>query len=169
MSMGSRSLPPPTHYEEIRWQRIRDAGCIACGCETHPVEIHHLLFGGLRVGHLFTIGLCCWCHRGVPREWGTVKDCQRFIGPSLFHQKREFHRAYGSDQVLLDQTNELIDFPPTQIPRRRQRTEAQTLGGNAAHSQDGTLPQRKRRGSKRGTWTARPDKCRIGWTTGGSK
>lgn len=46
---------------------------------------------------------------------------------------------------------------PPELERAR-ATEAQTLGGNATHSQDGTLPQRKRRGSKRGTHCVRPDK-----------
>lgn len=154
MSMGSRSLPPPTPEEWERWQRIKGAGQDAATGERGHVEIHHLLSpGGLRLGHRYTVGL--------------LPDTHRLV------KTREF-KAHWPNQILLDRQDNMIGWPLTTIPAKRDRrkpsntarpsksfrpaTEAQTLGGNATRSQDGTLPQRKRRGSKRGTHCQRPTK-----------
>ena len=57
--------------EEAQWMSdIVDFGCIACYLDGHPRTpgaVHHLLRGGLRMGHLFTICLCQPGHqrRGV--------------------------------------------------------------------------------------------------------
>jgi hypothetical protein len=75
-----------------------------------PGEIHHLLLGSVRAGHLYTICLCYHHHR---------KNHQPTLGPSLSGGSKEFHARYGSDQELLDYQNDLICSPRTTIQRTR--------------------------------------------------
>jgi hypothetical protein len=84
------------------------------------VEVHHLLDGGVRRGHAFTVGLCPWHHRGVihifnpPDVYERNPDENRIAkmnikyGPSLYHDAHSFHALYGSDDELLAFQNELL-------------------------------------------------------------
>lgn len=155
MSMGSRSLPPPTPEEWERWQRIKDARrCLVLG-PVEFVEIHHLLTaGGLRIGHRYTVGLSPLVHAVV--------------------KTRAFKQEWPN-QKLLDTQDAAIDWPLTLIPAKRDRrkpsntarprksfrsaTEAKTLSDEATRSSRARVQK-----SKRGTHTTKPDKCRIGWT-----
>lgn len=125
MSMGSRSLSPPTAYERARLTAIKErATCMNCQV-SDGVEIHHLLSGGLRVSHQATVGLCPWCHRGVRPAGETITSMRWLRGPSLFHHKREFYERWGNDQTLLDKQNEDIGWPLTDIGKPQRRRESQ--------------------------------------------
>lgn len=181
MSFGPSRLGKPSAEQERRWALIRESGCICCRLLNDVfcfAEIHHQTIGGKhgapRLGHDFTIGLCGWHHRGDHRFTLLGDDAMASLrGPSLAKTPRDFRRQFGTDDELLRAQNQRIGWTkepqrermrrngsPTARPSKsfRPATEAQTLGGNATHSQDGTLPQRKRRGSKRGTHCVRPDK-----------
>ena len=79
-------------------------------CDGEGSDAHHLLNGGRRRGHEFTIALCPWHHRGVPPE-GTAGciGAALVFGPSLALSSREFHIFYGSDDELLETQNRLIE------------------------------------------------------------
>ena len=118
MSMGSRSLPPPTAEEIKRWALICEKGCIVAHKHGHsfvPCEIHHLKSGNLRIGHLYTIGLSAYIHRG---EYMNLERGNAY-GVSLADGSRRFHAVYGSDQELLDYQQDLIGEPRITIPARR--------------------------------------------------
>lgn len=111
--MQSRSIKPPTKAEFRRMARLTELGCVACAQNEHnmllsPVEVHHLLDGGVRRGHAFTVGLCSWHHRGVVFVRKTVAEMTDGLGPSLYHDARSFHERYGSDEELLAYQNELL-------------------------------------------------------------
>lgn len=83
---------PPTDAEHRRFDIItREIGCIVCklqGKPYTPAEVHHLVSGGKRMGHSYTIPLCPYHHRGVGEgegstmvtksafvcDWGTEMD-----------------------------------------------------------------------------------------------
>ena len=89
-----------TKLDDRRFQRFQDIGCIACRQhgEYRQADVHHLLSGGRRRGHEFTIPLCPYHHRNV----GVG------IGPSLACGSKPFHEAFGSDEELLARTNRLL-------------------------------------------------------------
>lgn len=97
MSRGlrqGRSTGSPT-LEEQRWfDAITTCGCIFCihlGYDHDPdgyrVEQHHHLSGGIRMGHLFSVGACIWHHRGrilIP-QWSLAVHWSK-LGPNLEHR-----------------------------------------------------------------------------------
>ena len=97
------STKPPTKLEAARMRRLKELPCVACEStwilQKSPTEIHHLLSGNKRKGHMFTIPLCGWHHRGIAEG----------DGPSLAHGSKPFHAAFGSDSDLLDATNRMLN------------------------------------------------------------
>ncbi len=86
--------------EEAEWMdRIVRLGCIVCwneGRRGEPPDVHHILSGGRRMGHLFTIPLCPGHHRGgVP---GMI---------ARHPWKARFEAAYGYEIDLLAWVKEL--------------------------------------------------------------
>ncbi len=103
------STGKPTKAQERRFIEIKlDGGCVCCQMRNlgyiQP-EIHHLLSGGRRRGHYFTIGLCSWHHRGVTPTGYTNTWMRQDHGPSLAHGSKPFHEAFGSDDALLAYQN----------------------------------------------------------------
>lgn len=80
----------PTKAEAEWMDRIVECGCLACRQDFNlfvPAEVHHLLRGGHRMGHLFTIPLCPMHHRQ---------------GPFARHPwRRRFEARYGTELQLL--------------------------------------------------------------------
>jgi hypothetical protein len=101
-----RSTGKPTK-EEAEWiVAVKTHNCVACEVQSldNPwggCDAHHLLSGGRRLGHLFTIGLCPWHHRGVTIGHNPVPVWRMQFGPSLMDGSKTFHEAYGSDEDLM--------------------------------------------------------------------
>jgi hypothetical protein len=88
---------------ERRWlDAICQLGCIVCFLFLKlfsPAEPHHMLSGGRRRGHLFTIPLCPAHHRfGLDDARATSRDQCR----------RRFEERYGTEETLLTKTRELV-------------------------------------------------------------
>lgn len=99
----------PTVAERHRMNRFRDVGCVACykrGIYMEP-DVHHLLSGGRRRGHRFTIPLCPGHHRAV-FPYG-YKDFREVHGPSMAKEPRAFRAEFGTDEELLKLTDELLE------------------------------------------------------------
>lgn len=112
MSFGGK---PRTKAEQARFDRIKSGPCMACiqrGIDQTGqgiVEVHHLLSGGRRRGHMFTIGLCAWSHRAYVWHDGiTHAYCRKVYGPSLAEGSRPFHNEFGSDDYLLQLQEEFL-------------------------------------------------------------
>jgi len=96
--------------DEAKWiGATKRNGCLCCmamGFEHDPdgplVEAHHLLRGGIRLGHFWTVGLCAWHHRGrlIVVGWDHAKHRER-LGPALEEGSEPFHERFGSDEELL--------------------------------------------------------------------
>lgn len=109
------STKKPTKAEEARLKAIRAMPCLACEKERvqQPLrtEAHHLVDKGTRAhsgGHMATIPLCIWHHRGEPVEYMTKKEMHQIYGPSLALHKREFKACYGTERELLAETDERL-------------------------------------------------------------
>ena len=160
MSFNSKSLPPPTAEERARWEAIKFEGyCTNCR-HGGPVEIHHLLSGGLRVSHLATVGLCAWCHRGIKPVGETITSMRWLRGPSLYHHKREFYERWGSDQNLLDMQNGDIGWPRTIIGKPQRRRPSPTAKPVKRLATDATMTTTHRDFSGAGnTKRKQPSRC----------
>lgn len=74
---------------------IVEHGCIACrmdGHEPRPTAVHHMLRGGQRIGHLFTLPLC---------DPGHHKNGEQFGFISRHPSKARFEQRYGTEAELL--------------------------------------------------------------------
>ena len=82
--------------EERRWMDwIVRRGCIACWLDSlppRPTAVHHILRGGVRMGHLFTLGLCDPGHHQSGQSLGMV---------SRHPWKAQFEARYGTEMQLL--------------------------------------------------------------------
>jgi len=102
---------------EAAWIRtVKEAGCICCyerGYKRDPdgplAEAHHLLSGGIRIGHGSSVGLCAWHHRGelIVSAW-TRSTHEKMLGPSLARGSVPFHAVFGDDEELMRKQNQLI-------------------------------------------------------------
>lgn len=116
----TRSTGKPTNAQAWRLVTIKKLGCICCMLNMQmwmPVpsrgacEAHHLLSGGLRRGHDFTIGLCAWHHRAVPIMQPPIGVTMgvHIYGPTVATGSKPFHAMYGTDDELLAFQNALLD------------------------------------------------------------
>lgn len=92
--------------DESRWMNAIVAyGCIAChldGMAPRPTAVHHILRGGVRMGHRFTLGLCDPGHHQGGQEQGLV---------SRHPWKARFEAKYGTELELLELTRARLPVP----------------------------------------------------------
>lgn len=103
-----------TQADKARFRAFQDIGCVACrklGRFSHA-DVHHLLSGGRRRGHRFTIPLCPWHHRGEEAVYVPVREMEKLSGPSLARTPRKFRERFGTDEELLKYTDALIEAGP---------------------------------------------------------
>lgn len=110
MSFGGKAR---TKAEQLRFDAIKAGPCLACeqrGLRSTCPEIHHLLSGGRRIGHLATVGLCQWHHRAVIWHEGVTHEYfRRVYGPSLAEGSKPFRHEFGNDEFLLEMQNRILD------------------------------------------------------------
>lgn len=108
------STGTPTKAEKARMDKMKEMGqCVACyqrGIHGWGyVELHHLLSGNKRIGHLATVSLCIYHHRGLFESGGgSLADAKAVYGPSLAHGSKPFRAEFGTDKELLDLQNALL-------------------------------------------------------------
>jgi hypothetical protein len=74
-------------------------------------EAHHICDNGYRKhsgGHMATIPLCSFHHRGELVYPLSSREMRQLYGPSLALSKRVFVALYGSELFLLEKINEII-------------------------------------------------------------
>lgn len=106
------STGKPTKAEASRMDAIKQGPCVAChqrGVASWCPEVHHLLSGGRRIGHMATVGLCAWHHRAVIFSHWTGAEMRAHYGPSLNEGSKPFHQEFGSDAVLLGYQDALLE------------------------------------------------------------
>lgn len=82
----------PTIAEATWMSQIQRLGCVACRKDGRysEAEIHHIVSGNKRMGHLFTLPLCPNHHRLGGEE-----------APAVHPWKKRFEAKYGSQLELL--------------------------------------------------------------------
>lgn len=110
------STTKPTKAEQLRLDRIHAMPCAACIQNTlpqpFPTEAHHLVDKGYRIhsgGHMATIPLCGWHHRGDQIYPLTQREMFQLYGPSLATRKRDFVAQFGNERELLELTNQRLE------------------------------------------------------------
>lgn len=69
------------------------------------VTYQHCKSGNMRIGHLDGYGCCMWHHFGTQQLHAlgmSKEEAYARWGPSLFHQGREFHNTFGTEQELVE-------------------------------------------------------------------
>ncbi|WP_158597913.1 Ref family recombination enhancement nuclease [Noviherbaspirillum saxi] len=92
--LRSRKVPPT--LEEREWMSfVASFGCVVCWLQKKvksPCAVHHIVEGGQRKGHMWTIGLCDpGHHQGAPT--GSEKI-------SRHPWKKRFEAEYGTEYEL---------------------------------------------------------------------
>jgi hypothetical protein len=112
------STVKPTKAEQARLDALHAMPCLACEFEGNMLaqpmrtEAHHLVDKGTREhsgGHMATIPLCGWHHRGELPYRMSSAGMRALYGPSLAREKRDFVVAYGSERELLAITNARLE------------------------------------------------------------
>jgi hypothetical protein len=84
-------------------ERVSSLGCIICG-NSYRSCVHHIIDGGRRKGHYYTIPLCFEHHQ-------SGYDNRRFTSRHSTHGKggkAAFEKRYGTEQYLLAKTYKLL-------------------------------------------------------------
>ena len=102
--------------EQARFDAMKELGlCVACyqrGIKGKQyIQIHHLLSGNKRIGHMATVSLCLWHHLGQYQSGhGHDNDSMtKDIGASLAHGSKPFRAEFGTDKELLLIQNILLE------------------------------------------------------------
>jgi hypothetical protein len=120
------SLNSPTKYEAERIEAMKPLGCVACAVLGVPnlnhLELHHILSGGVRMGHYFSIFLC----RGHHQHDFTQEQLE-WIEPqkrvAISDGRKLFTAVYGTERSLWEKVQTKLKLPmvwPTSkiVPRR---------------------------------------------------
>lgn len=124
------STGKPTKAEHDRIARMMALGCLPCaslGLFSLPrskLECHHILSGGKRISHWYTLCLCKGHHQGI---W-TAEQCERFkeaLRVAISDGRKAFRAVYGTELDLWLKTQHLLNLddslPTTKILPRRMR------------------------------------------------
>lgn len=96
----------PTVSEAAWMDAITTIGCIACLLDARPGTpgvVHHLLSGGQRIGHMFSICLCQPGHHMDGQQKGLI---------SRHPWKAQFEARYGTEEQLLLRSQSLVRGSP---------------------------------------------------------
>jgi hypothetical protein len=121
------STGTPTKAERHRIERMRCIGCVACAhlglLNLERLELNHLLDGGRRMGHAFSIFLCRGHHQG---DWWSACQLAQ-LEPnqrvSIKHGRKAFAMVFGTERSLWERVQVTIDdsteWPQSKLVARR--------------------------------------------------
>jgi hypothetical protein len=107
------SRKKPTKSESKRMAILSRIRCVACwdtGLTCGRTEVHHLISGGRRRGHSYTISLGLYHHQGIPLPGWTLHQMRTYFGPSLRLESKAFRERYGTDDELLAKVNKHLEM-----------------------------------------------------------
>lgn len=110
----NHSTGKPTKYEQERIDALLRLGCPACAHLGIPnatdIEVHHLLDGGVRLGHWFTLGLCTGHHRGIwsPEQLAIFTAGQLV---AISDGRKAFTSVYPSEREMWERVQERLHLP----------------------------------------------------------
>jgi hypothetical protein len=145
-----RNYVAATAWEKLRIAAMMKGGCIVTMYRqdlTKPepvsgrgvpvrgtVECNHIVRDNKRMGHLYTIPMRSWYHRGVVPSPATSKEEARaWYGAALTDGRKAFLASHGVDEIELWKYLQTLmgmstDLPLSKIlPRREALSEAEHL------------------------------------------
>jgi hypothetical protein len=105
---------PPTKYEQERIDAMKPLGCVCCAVLGVPnlehLELHHILDGGVRMGHWFSIFLCAGHHQGrwTEGQLDWIEPKQRF---AISDGRKRFNAVYGNERSLWERVQKKLKLP----------------------------------------------------------
>jgi len=122
----NHSTGKPTRYEQERIEAMRKLGCVACAVFDIPnineLELHHILSGGMRISHWYTIFLCRGHHQGVWNEMHFELFKREHL-VAISDGRKLFTSVYPTERELWTRVQRRLKLPavwPTskRVPRR---------------------------------------------------
>lgn len=115
------STNAPTQSEAQRFAEFQWIGCVVSFIYLKTPEfsfdIHHICRDGKRLGHLHTIPLSLWFHRGELPDHMSLKEAESRLGPSMARDKEAFVGRFGTEFELLEMVNAMIAKKQNLSPR----------------------------------------------------
>ena len=136
-------MPRPTKEEAQRMKIIKAQGCVLTWLkfgEKKYAEVHHILIGGKRAGHWYTIALSPWYHQRTCEPGKTVEEMRARYGASTRDGSKAFVAAHHYTEWELWQRLQVVlglddSLPATKIvPRRLGGIHAQSTIGLVSRS-----------------------------------
>lgn len=92
---------------------MQSLGCVACAYLDIPnvaSDLHHILDGGFRMGHWYTIFLCPGHHRGAwtPEQIEVIPAEKRI---AISDGRPLFYAVYGSERELWERVQLRLKLP----------------------------------------------------------
>lgn len=120
------STTTPTKAEGERIRRIVNMGCIITWRRRRvfsPCEVHHIVEGNRRLGHMYSLPLNVWYHRGICDAGMSPRDMIKLYGHSIIHGSKLFERDHGTERRLWEIVQRLLKLDRTWpgskiLPRR---------------------------------------------------
>lgn len=112
--MMHRKYIRATAEEQRRIVEMLKLGCAACAFLAIPngafTQCHHITEGNKRLGHLYTIPLCCGHHQGVwpPQLIELIPEDYRV---SIADGKKAFTRIYPTERELWTRVQIRLGLP----------------------------------------------------------
>lgn len=121
------SIGSPTKAERVRIEKMKPLGCLACAhvglLTLERLELNHLLDGGRRMGHAFSIFLCRGHHQG---DWWSERQLLQLMPEqrvSLKSGRKLFSATFGTERSLWERVqvtiNDPTEWPSSKILPRR--------------------------------------------------
>jgi hypothetical protein len=128
-----KNQKPMLKSERLRNDRMMQLGCIVSRIRKDrglavptrgAVQCHHIVEGGKRLGHGYTIPLNVWYHLGfVPFQCADAEEAIAMYGASLVHGRPLFIASHGTERELWEMTQSLLglpaDWPESKVLPRR--------------------------------------------------
>jgi len=93
-------MKPATKAEKAHMARVAAFYCCVCkwfmGGIRSEAQVHHMLRGGKRIGHFFTLPLCPTHHTGL----GLTNEMRRLGIVPRSDSQRAFEKAYDTEANL---------------------------------------------------------------------
>lgn len=116
-----------TKAEQLRIELMKPLGCLACAHvglhNLEWLELNHLLDGGHRIGHAFSIFLCRGHHQG---DWWSERQLIQLMPEqrvSLKSGRKLFAAIFGTERSLWERVqvtiNDPTEWPQSKIVPRR--------------------------------------------------
>lgn len=130
---------PATAWEKLRIAAMMKGGCTLTmyrrerGLAVPPlgkIECHHIVRDNKRMGHLYTLPLNVFYHRGLVPMGYVAEDARRVFGAPLTDGRKAFLTSHGVDEIELWKYLQTLmcmttDLPPSKILPRREAVQSE--------------------------------------------